>query len=113
MSLSYRTGLILTLFEGYESGLLMRPEYHEIETKTTAHETETKTESKTSCETKTRNHETETIGLVYLDVCESLVYYSNVCEDEINMYTDIFVITIIYGYESQRGIDQIFRKVSK
>jgi len=90
----------------------MRPEYHEIETKTTAYETETKTETKTSCEIKTRNHETETTGLVYLDICESLVYYSNVCEDEINLYTDIFVITVVYGYESQRGIDQIFMKVS-
>jgi len=60
----------------------MRPEYHE---------TETKTKIKKSCETKTRNHETMT----------SLVY-SNLCENEINRYTDIFAITVIYGYESQR-----------
>ena len=54
------------------------------------------TETRKSCDTKTRNHEIET-GLVY----------SYVCENNINRYTDIFVITVIYGYESQLTIDQV------
>jgi len=32
---------------------------------------------------------------------------SNVRENEMNPYTDIFVITVIYGYESQRSTDQV------
>jgi len=67
----------------------------ETKTKTTENATETKTEAKTFCETKTRKHKTETetkTGLVY----------SNVCKNEINRHTDIFAITVTYGYKSQR-----------
>ena len=33
---------------------------------------------------------------------ETGLVYSNVCENEINRHTDIFAITVTYGYKSQR-----------